>query len=148
MANDNARAHGGEAKVTDSPATLQVLTGKIIGSAYAVRRRFGYGFLEAVYRRALAVEMAFRGVVVAEEAPYELLYRGVAVGFYRADLVAERQVIVEVKTGPTADPVAVAQLLNYLRAADLSLGLVIHFAPTGAVIKRVVASPEYRSRWK
>jgi GxxExxY protein len=65
-----------------------------------------------------------------------------------ADLVAERQVIVEVKTGLVLDPVSKPQLLNYLRAADLSLGLVIHFAPTGAVIKRVVASPEYRSRWK
>ena len=148
MANDNERAHGAKGKASDPPDPLHELTGKIIGSAYAVHRGFGYGFLEAVYRRALAVELAFRGVVVAEESAYELYHRGVSVGFYRADLVAERQVIVEVKTGVTLDPVSVPQILNYLRAADLWLGLVIHFAPTGAGIKRVVASPKYRSRWK
>lgn len=131
MAKDNARARGAKAKASGPPDELHELTGRIIGSAYAVFRGFGFGFLEPVYRRALAVEMAFRCVVVAE-----------------ADLVANRQVIVEVKTGALLDPVSVPQLLNYLRAADLSLGLVIHFAPTGAVIKRVVASPEYRSRWK
>ena len=148
MANDTERAHGAKAKATEPPDELNELTGKIIGAAYTVDRGFGFGFLEPVYRRALSVELAFRGVAVAEEAPYELYHRGVSVGFYRADLVADRQVIVEVKTGVVLDPVAKPQLLNYLRAADLPLGLVIHFAPTGAVIKRVVASPEYRSRWK
>ena len=143
---DDKRAS--KAKTSEPPDSLNELTGKIIGSAYYVHRGFGFGFLEAVYRRALAVELAFQGVRVVEEAPYELYHRGVSVGFYRADLVAERQVIVEVKTGLVLDPVSKPQLLNYLRAADLSLGLVIHFAPTGAVIKRVVASPEYRSRWK
>jgi len=148
MANDNERAHGAKAKTTEPSDELNELTGKIIGSAYTVDRGFGFGFLEGVYRRALAVELAFRGVTVGEEVAYELYHRGVSVGLYRADLVADRQVIVEVKTGLVFDPVSKPQLLNYLRAADLSLGLVIHFAPTGAVIKRVVASPEYRSRWK
>jgi len=148
MANDSERPRGAKAKASEPPAALHELTGRIIGSAYAVYRRFGFGFLEPVYRRALAVEMAFRGVGVNEEVPHELHHRGVSVGFYRADLVADRQVIVEVKTGAVLDPVSKPQLLNYLRAADLSLGLVVHFAPTGAVIKRVVASPEYRSRWK
>jgi GxxExxY protein len=147
MGNDNPSTRA-KAKATGQPDPLNELTGKIVGSAYSVYRGFGYGFLEGVYRRALAVELAFLGVGIAEEVPYELYHRGVSVGFYRADLVAERQVIVEVKTGMALDPVAKPQLLNYLRAADLSLGLVIHFAPTGAVIKRVVASPEYRSRWK
>ena len=148
MPNENARTRGTEAKASEPPDPLNELTGKIIGSAYTVHRGFGYGFLESVYRRALAVELAFRGVAIAEEAPYELHHRGVSVGFYRADLLVERKVIVEVKTGLILDPVSIPQLLNYLRAADLSLGLVIHFAPPGAVIKRVVASPEYRSRWK
>jgi len=148
MANDDECPLGAKAKASEPPEPLNELTGKIIGSAYAVHRGFGFGFLEPVYRRALAVELAFRGVGVGDEVPYELYHRGVSVGFYRADLVVERQVIVEVKTGVVLDPVSKPQLLNYLRAADLSLGLVIHFAPTGAVIKRVVASPEYRSRGK
>lgn len=126
----------------------QELTGRIISAAFAVQRGFGYGFLESVYRRAMAVEMEYRGVQVTREARYDLFHRGVSVGSYRADLVANDRVIVEVKTGLVADPVAPLQLLNYLRASDLSLGLVIHFAPGGARVKRVVASPDYRARWK
>ena len=148
MVNDNAQTRGPKPKGSEPPDSLNELTGKIIGSAYSVHRGFGFGFLERVYRRALAVELAFHGVLVGEEIPYELYHRGVSVGSYRADLVVDRQVIVEIKTGLLLDPVSKPQLLNYLRAADLSLGLLIHFAPTGAVIKRVVASPEYRSRWK
>jgi GxxExxY protein len=70
------------------------------------------------------------------------------VGTYRADLVVDDRLIVEVKTGKVLDCVARAQLLNYLRAADLPLGLFVHFSPNGASIKRVISSPEYRSRWK
>jgi GxxExxY protein len=127
---------------------LQQLTGRITASAYGVQRKFGYGYLESVYRRALAVEMQYHGIAVAQEVTYELFHRGVPVGLFRADLVADSRVIVEAKTGLLPDPVAPAQLLNYLRAADLSLGLLIHFGPRGASIKRVVASPEYRARWQ
>lgn len=133
---------------SDSELPSPRLTGKIISSAYAVHRAFGYGFLESVYRRAMAVELRYRGVDVVQEAPFELFHRGESVGLYKADLVAERQLIVEVKTGLVLDPAWMSQLLNYLRAAELSLGLLIHFAPAGAVIKRVVASPEYRAKWK
>jgi GxxExxY protein len=126
----------------------ETLTGKVIASAYNVQRSFGYGFAEAVYRRALAVELQFIGVPVAQERTYELFHRGVPVGAYRADLVVDDRLIVEVKSGKVIEPVARAQLLNYLRAADLSLGLLVHFGPNGSSIKRVISSPEYRSRWK
>ena len=124
------------------------LTGKVIAAAYNVQRSFGYGFAETVYRRALAVELQFIGVPVARELSYELFHRGVSVGAYRADLVVDGRLIVEVKTGKVLESVARAQLLNYLRAADLPLGLLVHFGPNGASIKRVISSPEYRSRWK
>jgi GxxExxY protein len=147
MATDNT--DGADAgRFSDDRYPLQELTGKIIASAYAVYRVFGYGFLEHVYRRALAVELRYRRVDVAEEAPYELFHRGVPVGFYRADLIANARVIVEAKTGLVPDPIGPVQLLNCLRAADLLLGLFIHFGPTGARIRRVIASPDYRARWK
>ena len=111
-----------------------------IASAYTVQREFGFGFLESVYRRALAVELRFLGIAIREEVPYELFHRVVSVGMYRADLVAESTVMVETKTGRGQDPGARGQLLNCLSAAGLSLGLVVHFGPRGVSIQRVVAS--------
>ena len=99
----------------------------------------GYGFLESVYRRALAVELRHRGIAVAEEVRYEVRHRGVAVGLYKADLVAESSVVLETKTGLSLDPVAPAQLLNYLRVSGLSVGLILHFGPR-PIVKRLVVS--------
>ena len=121
---------------------LQGLTGKIIASAYAVFRARGFGFFESVYRRALVVELRYLGVAVAEEVSYEIFHRGVSVGLYRADVVADSKVIIEVKTGSLLDAVAVVQVRNYLRAAGLTLGLVVHFGPRGVTVKRVITSDE------
>lgn len=117
----------------------QELTGQIIGAFFEVHRAFGFGHLEAVYRRSMAVELTYLGRSVAQEVPYVLTHRGVEVGFYRADLVVESSVIVEAKTGLIMDPVAPAQLLNYLKSAKLEVGLVLHFGPRPQ-IKRVIAS--------
>ena len=134
MDAENNRTAFGEA---DYP--LQELTGRIIGAAMEVHRAFGFGFLEAVYRRALAVELRYRGIEVAQDVPYELFHRGVPVGFYRADLVVESRVVVETKAGHLLDPAAPVQLLNYLRSSCLTLGLVLHFGPR-LDTKRVIAS--------
>jgi GxxExxY protein len=122
----------------------QQLTGKIIASSFAVFRAFGYGFLESVYRRALCVELDHLGVSVAQEVRYELFHRGVSVGLYYADVVAESAVIVETKTARVVDPTAADQLLNCLCAARLTLGLLVYFGPTGAQIKRVIRSADGR----
>ena len=120
----------------------------VVSKRVLSRATLGHGFLESVYRRALAVELRYLGVDVAEEVPYELFHRGLSVGFYRADLVAESTVIVETKAGALPDPSAPAQLLNCLCAARLSLGLIVHFGPKGATIKRIIASVEARSRFQ
>ena len=72
----------------------------------------------------------------------DLVYCGVPIGVYEADLVVEQSVIVETKTGLVLDPVAQAQVLNYLKASRLPVGLVLHFGPR-PVIKRVVRSKYY-----
>jgi GxxExxY protein len=118
------------------------MTGTIIAAAFAVFRAFGYGFLESVYRRALVIELRRRGVRVEEEVRYELFHHGEPVGCYKADMVVESRVIVETKTGYTPDATAPTQLLNYLCAARLTLGLVIHFGPRGAKPRRVVSSEQ------
>jgi GxxExxY protein len=122
----------------------QSLTKSIIACSFTVFREFGYGFLESVYRRALGVELDYRGITVREEVPYELFHRGVSVGLYRADLVAGGRVIVETKTSVVLDPVARPQLLNCLCAARLSVGLVLHFGPGGVQAKRVIMSNRAR----
>jgi GxxExxY protein len=129
-------------KFSEQRYPLQRLTGRIIAASYVVHRTFGFGYLEAVYRRALAVELRYQGILVAEEVPYELFHRGVSVGYYRADLVVDSRVIVETKTGRVLEPSAPAQLLNNVRAAGLSVGLVVHFGLSVKTKRIVVSSPE------
>jgi GxxExxY protein len=124
----------------DEAFPLRALTGTIIAAAFAVFRAFGYGFLESVYRRALAVELRHRGVRIDQEVKYDLFHRGECVGCYKADMIADSRVIVETKTGLVPDPIAPMQTLNYLRAAQLTLGLVIDFCPRGARVRRVISS--------
>jgi GxxExxY protein len=115
------------------------LTREIIGAFYYVYHRFGYGFLESVYRKALVVELRYRGIPVQEEVPCQLDHRGVIVGTPRADVLAYGRIIVETKTGTVLDPKDPAQLQNYLSAFKLQLGLMLHFGPTPTV-KRLIAT--------
>ena len=117
----------------------QKLTGEIIGAFYYVYHTHGFGFLESVYKKALAVELRYRGIHAAHEVPYELTHRGVPIGTYRADLIAEGRIILEAKTGTVLDPTAAAQLHNYLKASHNQIGLILHFGPTPSV-KRLIAS--------
>jgi hypothetical protein len=79
--------HPRPAAFSDDAFPLQAVTGTIIAGAFAVFERFGHGFLESVYRRALAVELRHRGVQVLQEVKYELFHRGEPVGCYKADMV-------------------------------------------------------------
>lgn len=88
----------------------------------------GPGLLESVYERALAIELAARGLAVARQAPIAVRYRGVDLeeGF-RADLVVEEKVIVEIKSVETLHNAHKKQMLTYLKLSGLKLGLLIHF---------------------
>jgi GxxExxY protein len=114
------------------------LTGKIIECFYRVYGRLRHGHLEAVYRNALAVELRAEEIDVLVETPVEVLYKGVAVGFYRLDLLVERRVAVEVKSTEILAPTAKRQLVNYLCASTLDVGLLLHFGPK-AKFHRVVS---------
>ena len=115
------------------------LTGRIIGAFYYVYHSLGYGFLESVYRRSMAVELRHRGIAVSQEVPFEIKHREIVTGVYRADLIAEGRIILETKTGTVLDPASAPQTLNYLRGSRLQIGLILHFGPTPAV-KRIIAS--------
>ena len=103
------------------------LTGAIIGAAIAVHRELGPGKLESVYERALAIELRARGVPFRAQVPVPMLYRGESVGDFFADLIVDRKVIVELKAVDALRSVHRAQVLSYLRATELELGLLINF---------------------
>ena len=113
------------------------VTGEIISAFYAVYNELGFGFLESVYIRALAIELFQRRMNVAREVPVTVYYKGVTVGTYRADLVVSDTVVVEVKTGDQVLEQDRPQLINYLRASNKEVGLLLYFGPK-AVLKRVI----------
>lgn len=113
------------------------ITGEIISAFYAVYNELGYGFIESVYIRALAIELFQRRMNVAREVPVTVYYKGVTVGTYRADLMVADTVVVEAKAGEHTVEADRIQLLNFLRASGKEVGLLLHFGPR-AVLKRVI----------
>ena len=104
------------------------LTEAIIGSAVEVHKRLGPGLLESAYRICLAYELRKRGLDVVEEKPVPVIYDKVKLecGF-RADLVVNGQVVVELKAKSAIHPVDKAQVLSHLRLLELRFGLLINF---------------------
>jgi len=119
-------------------AYLNSLTEQIIGCAYAVGNTLGYGFLEKVYENAIAHELVKGGLDVSRQQPIKVYYDGVDVGDYFADLVVEDEVIIELKAAKNIDSIHLAQCLNYLKATEKKLGLLINFGQKRVEVKRVV----------
>ena len=105
------------------------ITAVVIRGFRTVYDVLGPGFPEHVYRRALAYELRDRGLRVVEEAPIDVWYRGIRVGYFRADLLVENQVIVELKTASGFSTEDRDQLLSYLRASSIDVGLLMLFGP-------------------
>jgi GxxExxY protein len=123
------------------------ITDPIIGSFHFLYREFGFGFLESVYSSGLSVELQFRGFEVRREVTADVVFRGVTIGHFRADMVVENRVLVEVKATKALTTADERQLLNYLKASKLEVGLLLHFGPTPKVIRRVMTHrPEDQQR--
>ncbi len=114
-----------------------VTTRRVIGAFYEVYNTLGWGFLEAVYARALEHELRARGVRVEREVLIEVHYKGAMVGVFRADMLVEGRLVVELKATPAIGAADRAQLSNYLRGSDLGEGLLLHFGPR-ASFRRVM----------
>jgi GxxExxY protein len=113
------------------------LTDSILGAFYATHTELGCGFLEYVYRNAMAVLLRKVGRKVEREAAYKLIFHGVAIGHYRADMVVDDKVIVEIKAARAIESSHCAQLRNYLRASGLRVGPVLNFGKE-ATFKRII----------
>ncbi len=118
------------------------LTRHIIGAFFEVYNELGYGFVESVYQRALPLALAAQGVRSEREVPLSVRFRGEVVGDYRADLVVEGKVIVESKVADKILPVHEMQLLNYLRATGITVGLVLNFGPRPTFRRLLLTSPQ------
>lgn len=117
------------------------LTERIIGAFYQVYNTLGYGHLESVYNRALAIEVVKRGMHAAVQVPTTVFYGDEIVGEFRADLVVENRIIVELKAGKLLPPDAELQLINYLKCTDLEVGLLFHFGPEPKFRRLVWTNP-------
>ncbi len=105
------------------------ITDKIIHAFYRVYNTLGYGFLEKVYENAMAIELRKMGLKVVQQARIVVYYEGEEVGDHNADLLVEDLVIVELKAARVLEDSHEAQLLNYLKATTIEVGLLLNFGP-------------------
>lgn len=112
------------------------LTGLIIGCAMKVHRALGPGFLESVYQNALMHELSKAGLRVVSEKPIPVLYDGVVVGDFSADLLVEEQIIVELKAVERLCKAHEVQTVNYLTATGIDTGPLINFGAESLEFKK------------
>jgi len=123
--------------VAMSKYKYEEITRQIINAAHTVHNELGYGFLEKVYHNSLVIELRKRSFFVEPEKPINVKYDNQPVGEFFADIVVDNKVIVEVKATDKYNPLFEAQLLNYLKATGLEVGLIINFGPS-VQVKRMV----------
>jgi GxxExxY protein len=108
------------------------------GCVFEVYRQLGCGFLEKVYERALITELELQGLQAKAQVPITIHYKNKVVGEYFADLIVEGLIILELKAQPQISPASEAQLLNYLKASGIRLGMLVNFAFPKASIRRII----------
>ena len=123
---------------TERQSELQFgkITEAIIGCAFEVINELGVGFLESVYEKSLAIALQEKGLQVQCQHPIQVRFRNRVVGEYYADLLVEGKVIVEFKAVKAIAPEHQAQIINYLKATGIEVGLLINFGSSKLEYKR------------
>ena len=114
------------------------ITSKILNAGFEVHKTLGAGFLEAVYEEALAHEFRLQSLEFERQKPLDVFYKGVKVKQYIVDFLVEDSVIVELKAIRSYSDVDIAQVLNYLKASNYQVGLLLNFGATSLQYKRLV----------
>jgi len=114
------------------------LTEKIIGLSYKVYNTLGFGFVESVYENALAIELKKAGFKIEKQKPIKVYYEGEPVGNFKADIIVNDLIILELKSVQTIIKEFEVQLVNYLTATLKPVGLILNFGPQKVDIKRKV----------
>ena len=113
----------------DSNFLYKELSEKIIGAFYAVYDEMGYGFLEKVYELALVKELELRNIPAENQVTIKINYKNEYLCDYVLDTIVDRKVILELKAAESLANIHTAQLLNYLKATDFKVGLLLNFGP-------------------
>jgi GxxExxY protein len=116
------------------------LTDKIIGCVYDVYNVLGYGFMEKVYENALVIKLKQVGLDVVQQAPIKVYFEGQLVGDYIADIIVGGTVIIEIKAIAAMTKVHEVQLVNYLKATGIKVGLLVNFGESLKITRRVLSS--------
>lgn len=122
----------------ESRAELNNTTEKVIGCVHRVSNTLGSGFLERVYENALVIELRNARLLVEQQHSIKVLYNGITVGDFSADILINSCLLVELKAVKALDDVHSAQCLNYLKATGLKLCLLVNFGKPRAEIRRVI----------
>lgn len=122
---------------TDADFLYKGETDRIIGAFYKVYRVLGYGFLERVYQNALFLELLSLGFDCKAQYPINVYYEGHLVGEYIADILVNGNIILELKAVKELSPDHEAQLLNYLKATQMELGLLLNFGTRPQVKRKI-----------
>ncbi len=125
---------------TDS--TTDELTGKIIGAAMKVHSKLGFGFVESVYENSLAHELRKAGFKVEQQAVIKVYYDGIVVGDFKADLLVNDELILELKAVERANAIHEVQLVNYLNGIGKDIGLLLNFGARSLEFKRKYRRPK------
>ena len=121
------------------------LTDKIIKIFYKVYNKLGYGFLEKIYESAIAIELENENISAVRQAPIQVFYDQKLIGEYFADILVENKVIVEIKANRQLGEENEAQLLNYLKATKMEVGLLLNFGPKPEVKRKAFDNAR---KWK
>ena len=113
------------------------LTEKIIKVFYKVYNRLGYGFLEKIYENGMMIELKKEDLSAVAQFPIKVHYDDEIIGEYFADILVDNKVIVEIKASRSLAPENEAQLLNYLKATDIEVGLLLNFGPKPEIKRKV-----------
>ena len=122
------------------------ITSDIINAFYHVYNTLGYGFLEKVNENALAKELAKRGHAIKQQVPIQVLYEGETVGEYFADILVDDKVILELKVAEEIAEAHEAQLINYLKATNTQVGLLLNFGPKAEFKRKIFTKGKNRTR--
>jgi len=114
------------------------LTERIIGIFYRVYNNLGYGFLEKVYENAMMIEFKRDDIHAISQYPIKVFYEGEIVGEYFTDILVDDKIIVEIKAVRSIAIENEAQLLNYLKATDKEVGLLLNFGPKPEIKRKVL----------
>ncbi len=122
----------------------EMITRTVIGCAFEVINELGAGFLESVYEKAMLLVLRQKGLSVLSQHPVEVMFRGECVGEFYADIFIEGKVIVELKAVKAIAPEHQAQIINYLNATGIEVGLLINFGNPRLEYKRFTRSKDYK----